>query len=63
MGTLIKSNANVFKYFPFGKEYPILDVKVGVGYDQRVKINVLVNDDRGKNQWKSLSRFIGYASF
>ncbi|HAY3534669.1 hypothetical protein KRE40_12210 [Elizabethkingia meningoseptica] len=61
IGSHIISNTTGLKYYPFNKEYAILDIRVSTWSNNY--ISVLLNGDNNKTEWKDLKRFTGFVPF
>ena len=57
LGTLVRSGTNLYKNYPLGKEYPILDVQVYIYPDKTTSFSVLLKGDNNKTTWKNLKKF------
>ena len=58
LGTLVRSGTNLYKDYPLGKEYPILDVQVYIYPDKTTSFSVLLKGDNNKTTWKNLKKFM-----
>ncbi|MCT4329598.1 hypothetical protein [Elizabethkingia meningoseptica] len=59
---IITSNTKALKYYPYNKEYSILDIDVRSLGDPPA-ILVLLRGDNDKTEWHWLKKFIGYNPF